>query len=338
MAATSRGDGRAGARPPRAILTASLGRFPAASWGPIPPEVSLNTRPRTPTAILILAGFVSACGGKDSSPVTPASMAPPPTTTPPVTLPTPQPPPGFASCNRIGPGRPQERCAQETPSFGNEIEASIDELLRERPALFTDVSNGVRVNSTGQFLVAMLEKLDSRGLCANFDGEEVQVKNNNDFNDQYHLITSAQILRRGRSPYQATCYPATFPTPHAGYAPSNGCTLPSSREVSCGREDSLYYGDVERAIDKVARDFPQTYDFNVVQRGTTWWRIAEPAQFVTRMTDAMKSFGYCSRHDGEELVVKRENKVSEHFDIESAEGYVRRGEGIYRSSCYPAAF
>jgi hypothetical protein len=293
--------------------------------------------PRTATALLILVGLVSSCGGKEESPVAPPSTAPP-TTTPPVTTPTPQPAPGFASCSRIGPGQAQQRCARESPSFATEVEASIDDLMREKPQLFSNVSGGIRVNSTGQFLVGIIEKLDSRGLCANFDSEEVQVKNNNSFNDQYHLITSGQLLRRGESNYRATCYPATFPTPHPGYPPSNGCALPSSLEITCGREDSLYYADVERGIEKVARDFPQTFDFNDTQRGTNWWRIAQPDQFVIRMIDAMKSFGYCARHDGEELVVKRENRVSEHFDIETAEGYTRRGEGIYRSSCYPAAF
>jgi hypothetical protein len=297
----------------------------------------MNTVCRSAAALLVVAACLSSCGGDEESPVAPPSTAPPPTT-PPVTIPTPQPPPGFASCQRIGLGLPQERCSMDSPSFTNEVEASIDELFREKPQLFSAVSGGFRVNSTGQFLVGMIEKLDAKGLCANFDGEEVQIKSSNAFNDQYHLITSGQLLRRGRSIYRATCYPATFPTPHPGYPPSNGCALPSSLELTCGRESSLYYNDVERAIDKVARDHPQTFDFNDTQRGTSWWRIAQPEQFVIRMVDAMKSFGYCSRHDGEELVVKRENQVSEHFDVETAEGYSRRGEGIYRTSCYPAAF
>lgn len=38
------------------------------------------------------------------------------------------------------------------------------------------------------------------------------------------------------------------------------------------------------------------------------------------------------------FVVKKENKFSEHYDLELAEGYVRRGEGSYTSTCYPAAF
>jgi hypothetical protein len=296
----------------------------------------MNVASRAAAAVLVLTALVS-CGGDEESPVAPPSTAPPPTT-PPVTIPTPQPPPGFASCQRIGPGRPQERCAMESPSFTNEIETSIDELFREKPQLFSQVSGGFRVNSTGQFLVGMIEKLDAKGLCANFDSEEIQVKNSNVFNDQYHLITSGQLLRRGRSIYRATCYPATNPPPHPGYPPSNGCHLPSSLEVTCGRENGLFYNDVERGIDKVARDHPQTFDFNDTQRGTTWWRIAQPEQFVIRIIDAMKSFGYCARHDGEELVVKNQNGFSEHYDIETAEGYARRGEGIYRSSCYPAAF
>ena len=32
------------------------------------------------------------------------------------------------------------------------------------------------------------------------------------------------------------------------------------------------------------------------------------------------------------------NRFSEHFDVFLGEGFVRRGEGIYRSTCWPAAF
>jgi len=295
----------------------------------------MNTGTRV--AVVVLASFLAACG-KDEPPAanTPATTTPPTTT--PVTLPTPQPPPGAASCGRIGPGQSQQRCAKEEPTFDAEIETAIDELFAERGDLFTAVSGGHRVNSTGQFLVSMIEKLDRKGLCAGFDGEELQVKNNNAFNDQYHMITSGMLLRRGRSKYQATCYPATFPTPHPGYPPSNGCALPSSLEITCGREDSLYYPDIERGLDKVIREHPEVFDLNNTQRGTNWPKIVQADRFVVLIIQAMQSFGYCSRHDGEELVVKKENKVSEHFDIETAEGYVRRGAGIYGASCYPAAF
>ena len=48
--------------------------------------------------------------------------------------------------------------------------------------------------------------------------------------------------------------------------------------------------------------------------------------------------GYCSRFDGEEIVVKTQNGFSEHYDVFLGEGFVRRGLGIYRSTCWPAAF
>ena len=60
-----------------------------------------------------------------------------------------------------------------------------------------------------------------------------------------------------------------------------------------------------------------------------------PGQY---MVESMIAKGYCSRFDGEEIVAKKENSFSEHYDVFLGEGFVRRGEGTYRSTCYPAAF
>jgi hypothetical protein len=43
-----------------------------------------------------------------------------------------------------------------------------------------------------------------------FDGEEVAVKNTNDFSDQYDIITSNDFVRWGDGAYAATCEPAAF--------------------------------------------------------------------------------------------------------------------------------
>ena len=43
-------------------------------------------------------------------------------------------------------------------------------------------------------------------------------------------------------------------------------------------------------------------------------------------------------YDGEELAVKTENGFNEQFDIFAGDGFVRRGEGSYRSTCYPSTF
>jgi len=80
------------------------------------------------------------------------------------------------------------------------------------------------------------------------------------------------------------------------------------------------------------------FNFSNTQPGTDWFAIIDNDKYFAEMVKAMISFGYCSRYDGEELVVKKSNEFTEHYDIFAGEGYIRRGPGAYRSSCFPAAF
>jgi hypothetical protein len=283
---------------------------------------------------------LSACGGGSNNNVTnnppvtttPAVIAPPTTTLPPF-----DPIPGAGSCASLGAGR-EGNCRRDSPNFMGDVDAVLDELVRERPALFENTGSGLRVVSTGQFYVAFLQKLDRRGICAHFDGEEVGLKNSDAFNDQFHMITSDLILRRGESSYRATCFPASFPGAARGYPPKNGCALPHSIEVTCGREKATHLAAVDEAINQVVREHPEVFDLAGRQPAEGWYRIVNTTAYDNYVVEALKARGYCSRHDGEELVVKRENTFSEHFDISTSEGNVRRGEGSYRSTCYPAAF
>jgi hypothetical protein len=45
------------------------------------------------------------------------------------------------------------------------------------------------------------------GVCAADNNEEIQVKVNNDFNEQFNIWTSAGYTRRS---YITTCFPAQF--------------------------------------------------------------------------------------------------------------------------------
>jgi hypothetical protein len=283
--------------------------------------------------------LLAACGGgskgvTNTPPVTttPAVVAPPTTTLPPF-----DPIPGASSCARLGAGR-DGNCRRDAPNFMGDVDAVLDQLIRERSNLFENTGGGLRVVSTGQFYVAFLQKLDQRGICAHFDGEEVGLKNSDSFNDQFHMITSDLILRRGESSYRATCFPASFPGAARGYPPNNGCSLPHSIEITCGRERSSHLSVVDDAISQVVREHPEVFDLSGRQPAEGWYKIVNTTAYDNYVVEAIKSRGYCSRHDGEELVVKRENALSEHFDISTSEGNVRRGEGSYRSTCYPAAF
>jgi hypothetical protein len=291
----------------------------------------------TAASLLLLA----ACGGGSNNAVTnnpPAATTPPAVVAPTATPPPFDPIPGASSCARLGPGR-EGNCRRESPTFMGDVDTVLDELMRERPNLFENTGGGLRVTSTGQFYVAFLQKLDQRGICAQFDGEEVGMKNSDAFNDQFHMVTSDQILRRGESSYRATCFPASFPGPARGYQPNNGCSLPHSIEITCGRERSTHLGVVDEAINQVVREHPEVFDLGARQPAEGWYKIVNTTAYDTYVVEAIKSRGgYCSRHDGEELVVKNSNNFSEHFDISTSEGNVRRGEGSYRSTCYPAAF
>lgn len=290
--------------------------------------------------VVALSAVLASCGGGGNDQATNPPITTPPATTPPTTL-APQaqfdPLPGFTSCSKLGAGK-EGTCRREGSTFQGDVDAVLDELIRTKANLFENSGSGLRVRSTGQFYVAFIQALDQRGLCAAFDGEEVGIKNSNSFNDQFHMVTSDLILRRGESSYRTTCFPASFPGPERGYAPKNGCSLPSSREITCGRESSQFISAVGEAIDTVVREHPEYFDLSARQPGPGWYKITNVAAYDTAVVEALKAKGLCSRHDGEELVVKNANTSSEHFDISTAEGNVRRGDGSYRSSCYPAAF
>jgi hypothetical protein len=86
------------------------------------------------------------------------------------------------------------------------------------------------------------------------------------------------------------------------------------------------------------RQHPEVFDFSVHAAGADWPGVRDFDKYHEHIVQSMIAKGYCSRFDGEEIVVKKENRLSEHFDVFLGEGFVRRGTGIYRSTCWPAAF
>jgi hypothetical protein len=222
------------------------------------------------------------------------------------------------------------------------VDTAINQLVQQKPFIFDldeDVGNGnYRVLSSGQYYLGVMANLEKMGLCAGFDGEELQVKDSNASSDQYHILLSSGHVRRGPSTYRVTCFPAAFPVSQPPPGPTPGCALPGSREVACSRETQHYLGDVEAAILDVAREHPDYFNLGDNQPGTDFFKVLNVDGYISAMVAAMVKRGYCGHWDGEELVVKKVNDFSDHFDILTAENYIRRGPGSYRASCYPAAF
>jgi hypothetical protein len=288
-------------------------------------------------AIMVTAVTIGACGGGGSP------TAPPSATPTPVASASATPAPVQGACERIGigPGNGQS-CPVQGPSFTAQIEAAMDQLIAQQPQIFnlgeTNGPGSYRIVSPGQYYVGLIERLDRMGLCADFDGEELQVKGDNSFNDQYDVQSASNFMLRGPSTYKSTCIPASFPKSLGNPPSTAGCSLPGSREKACGRENPQLLGAVEAGIDKVMRDHPEYFDFGNTQPGTGFVRIVNGDAYFRDLTAAINGQGLCAFYDGEEMAVKRENRFSEQYDLFGGEGYARRGEGSYQVTCYPAAF
>lgn len=278
--------------------------------------------------VLVTAVSLLACGGGDKGGA--PTLPPVPTPTPAAGA-TPE-PPVSAACERLPLGSATHVCRNESASFFDEVGDAIDQLRRERPEYF----KGDIVTNMGGYYVGVIRLLDRKGICAAFDGEELAVKNANEYSDQYKILTSWGQVRRA---YMTTCYPAVFPLSRSTPAASPpGCTLPPSTEIACGRPDPQYLAEMEKAIDQVLAQKPGLFDATQKAPGTDWPAVTDMLAYHGALVEVLSKAGYCGRFDGEEIQVKRSNEFSEHYDVNYADKYVRRGPGIFRSSCYPAAF
>jgi len=156
-------------------------------------------------AMLLLAcALVTAC---ENTPATQPEPPPPTTTTTTTTL-----TPASQGCGL--PASRRDTCAYIDSTFRPAIDRAIMRVQKEQPQLFdfTQANDelSVFVRDVPRYTEAVVQALRDAGLCAIFDGEEVAVKNSNEFSDQYDIITSTDFVRWGDGAYAATCHPAAF--------------------------------------------------------------------------------------------------------------------------------
>ncbi len=297
------------------------------------------TRYRLPLAFLVtgLAVSLQFCGGGGSS-----STDTGPTVPVPVPTPTPDPTPVedaplSASCDALGPGVLQEQtvCRDDQPDFLDEMNQAIQEVRNSFPGYF----DGRNVLNPGGYYVEIIRALDRMGLCADTGGEEVGVKRTDEYNEQYDILTARNEYRTGESIYRVTCTPAVIQRGGRPKTPvPEGCNLPQSIHVACGRPEPRYYQHVEEAVAQMLDDHPELFDFTDFATGTDWPWLKDPVAYQEGVVGILREQGYCAFFDGEEIQMKRVNEFSEHYDVNYKDQYVRRGNGIFRSACYPAAF
>jgi hypothetical protein len=297
--------------------------------------VSIPAVLRGASFALSLCAIANCGGGKNPSSPTPTSAP----TVSPTTTPAPaatSDPRISNSCAKLKAGAPTAQCKKDVPTFQAELDAAIRLLESQKPEIF----EGNKVLSSGQYVVGLINNLDAVGICAYWDGEELAVKNADWFSDQYAIITSSYLIRTGPNNYAATCYPAAFPLPLPGLPGQvAGCSLPPSSQILCGKDPQSKYVDlVDTAIANALVQYPEYFDPKDTPPASDYAKILNWDGYLSAVTKELQGKGLCTYYDGEELQVKGANDHSEHFDIVMSSMHIRRGNGMYESSCYPAAF
>jgi hypothetical protein len=170
------------------------------------------TTPTTPApapipVVIVPAPIPVPVPGAPTTPGTPSPGSPAPA--PPA--PAPNPPSGSCSL----PGSHEGTCNRTSPSFLGDVEAAIDQLVREQPSLFNlnktqGCNTCYEVLNPSQYVQRVAALVRARGLCSIYDGEELAVKNTNTFSDQYDILTAQNFIRRQGGSYRVTCRPAAF--------------------------------------------------------------------------------------------------------------------------------
>jgi hypothetical protein len=143
----------------------------------------------------------------------------------------------------------------------------------------------------------------------------------------------------GPTPTPATGDPAPTPTPTpaGGGGPAAPQSCASAHETGnqrCPREGSSdFLGVVESAYDTLIDEHPNWF----TRDGGVYFVKIDDMDWAWAVVDAIRRKGYCAGIYAEEVSVRTSRAYSENFDVLISTGAIRRGEGAYRSTCYPAS-
>ena len=128
--------------------------------------------------------------------------------------PSPSPSPTPSPCP-YGKGTVDTTCVRGVPVFLEKVDAAIDQLVQQRPELFnleeTAGPGSYRVLDSAQYYAGVVKNLEAMAFCATGENRMIQLKNSNEFSEDYDILLSTEHVRRGDGSYRATCNPPAFP-------------------------------------------------------------------------------------------------------------------------------
>jgi hypothetical protein len=173
---------------------------------------------RWTSAALVASAIAAGCYHKSQSSTGP-DAAPSPVAAVPSPSPSPVPSPSPSPVQALGCGLPPgggsgANCPYQVGVFNDDINLAIAQAENEHPELF-DFNDGYgqlswRVLDRQKYYDTVKYNLERMGYCAAHDLEEIGVKNDNRFNEQYQIMSSFGYSRWGAGAYRATCWPAWF--------------------------------------------------------------------------------------------------------------------------------
>ena len=172
----------------------------------------------------IVAGLLAlSCGGsggdRRETPSTPSEVVPPVATPaenvqPPSPSPGTEPvwiPPGTFAC-ALGPGNKDAACGAGEAVFAGAVNAAMDRVIAEQRDLFPNGDITERVRNEEAIHVAVARILQAQGLCAGWDLIDLQVRDRNEFSEQYDLFDARGFVHLDPAKrVRSTCRPASFP-------------------------------------------------------------------------------------------------------------------------------
>ena len=196
-------------------------------------------RKRLAPSVVLIGVLLAACHTiteelpHDETPITPSTtptLPPPlinipvPAATPPPANPNPTNPdptnptptnPGPSGTCPLPAGSFNENCSMQSQTFLARVEAAIDEVIATDPGAFDTsrtrgCANCYFVRDPTRYVNRVAQAVTKNGVCGYYDGEELAVKNTNNFNDQFDILTSDLFIRRQGGSYRSTCRPAWF--------------------------------------------------------------------------------------------------------------------------------
>jgi hypothetical protein len=137
-------------------------------------------------------------------------------------------------------------------------------------------------------------------------------------------------------PPTQTPTPAPAPPPVTG----QGCGLPkgSGDGNNCPRSGASFLRDVETAIDRTVQQHPEMFDLNRSPGAGSYFIKVSRERYYAEVARQLNAMGYCAIDDSAEMAVKNTNAFNDQYRIDNSSGYIRRGDGAYRSTCSPAWF